>query len=205
MADPYVTVAEFKAWVKLNDGIDDPSINDALKAASRSIDKHCKTHFWKTPAGTARVFDTCDPWSLRINDAAAVTQVATDTDSDGTYETVWAAGDFQLLPLNPSAGPETEPYTEISAIGSLSFPRVTRRQGLIQVTGTWGWAAVPEPVLEATRLITNRLFKRPGSPEGVAGFDEFGIVRISSRDDPDAVRLLDPYRANRRKGGWAFA
>ena len=201
----YRTVAEFKSWVGLTDSVDDATIASALLSASHGIDNYCHTHFWKTPAGTARVFDTCDAWRLRINDAAAVTQVATDTDSDGVWETVWAAGDFQLWPLNPTAGPETQPYTEILAIGTLSFPRATRRQGLIKITGTWGWPDVPEPVIQSTLLVTNRLIKRRGSPEGIAGIDEFGTVRISAREDPDVVRLLTPYRANRRIGGWAMA
>lgn len=205
MAVPYATLAEFKAWISLSDAVDDVVITDALTAASRAIDKYCKTHFWQTAAGTDRVFDTCDPWWLRINDAAAVTAVATDRDSDGTFETVWVAGDYQLLPLNPDAAPETLPFSEIGAIATNTFPRATRRLGLVRVTGTWGWPAVPEAVFQATLLMTNRLIKRSHSPEGVAGFSEFGFVRISPRDDPDAVRLLEPYRATRRKGGWALA
>lgn len=206
MADPYVTLAEFKTWIVLNDSVDDTTITDALTAASRAIDKFCGTHFWQTAAGTNRVFDTCDPWRLRINDAAAVTGVATDPNGDGVFETVWVAADFQLLPLNPLAAPEQLPFSEIRAVGTLNFPRPTgRRVGLVQVTGTWGWPTVPEAIVQATLLTTNRLFKRKGSPEGVAGFDEFGTVRISTRDDPDAVRLLTPYRTSRRAGGWAFA
>jgi hypothetical protein len=207
MADVYATVSEFKDWlpVPLTDGIDDPTIAGDLAAASHGIDYYCNTHFWKTPVGTTRLFDTCDSQRLRINDAAAVTQVATDTDSDGVFETVWSAGDFQLLPLNPDAGPETLPYMQIWAIGALSFPMATRRQGLIRVTGTWGWAAVPDAVVQSTLLLTNRLLKRRGSPEGVAGFGDFGVVRITSQDDPEVVRYLTPYRTSRRAGGWAFA
>jgi hypothetical protein len=209
MADPYVTVDEFKSWIpgRLNDTIDDPVINKKLKTASRAIDKYCKTHFWKTAVGTTRLFDACDTRRLRINDAAAVTGIATDRDANGVYETVWTAADFQLLPLNPDAAPETLPFTEILAIGSLTFPVATsvQRIGLVQVTGTWGWSSVPEVVGEATCLVTNRLLKRGGSPEGISGFDEFGTIRISPREDPDAVRLLEPYRMNRRVGGWAFA
>lgn len=206
MADPYVTPLGFKTWIGLSDYVDDITITDALTGASRAIDKFCNTHFWQTATGTARVFDTCDPWQVRIHDAAAVTQVATDTDADGVFETVWSAGDYQLLPLNPEAAPEQLPFTQIRAVGTLSFPRAAgRRLGLVQVTGTWGWPAVPEAVVQATLLTANRLVKRRGSPEGVAGFDEFGTVRISSRDDPDAVRLLTPYRTSRRAGGWALA
>jgi len=206
MAAPYVTVEEFKTWIVLSDGIDNTTITDALTTASRAIDTFCNTHFWQTTAGTTRLFDTCDPMRLRINDAAAVTQIATDRNADGVFEVVWAGTDFQLLPLNPAAAPEQLPFTEVRAVGALTFPpAVVKRTGLIQVTGTWGWPAVPEAIRQATRLTANRLVKRRSSPEGVSGFDEFGVVRISTRDDPDAVRLLTPYRTQRRAGGWALA
>ncbi len=204
----YVTVPEFKVWVGLADTIDDVVIDSSIEAASRGIDNFCRTRFWKTAAGTARLFDTCDGNGLRIDDAAAVTAVATDPTADGTFDIVWTAADYQLLPLNPAAAPELRPFTQIHAIGTLTFPRVasnTSRHGLVQVTGTWGWPAIPVAVREACLLVTNRLVKRRSSPEGVAGFDEFGTVRISSRDDPDASRYLTPYRTMRRAGGWAFA
>ena len=204
----YVTLPEYKAWVGLSDTVDDVVIGRALLAASRGIDNFCHTQFGQTTVGTNRLFDTCDSRWLRIGEAAAVTAVATDTDADGTFETVWAATDYQLLPLNPAAAPEPEPFTEIHAIGTLTFPRVasaTSRFGLVQVTGTWGWPAVPDAVVQSTLLVTNRLVKRRGSPEGVAGFDEFGVIRISARDDPDATRYLTPYKTSRRRGGWALA
>jgi hypothetical protein len=204
----YVTIPQFKAWIGLSDTIDDVVIDEAIGAASRGIDNFCKTQFWQTAAGTTRRFDTCDSWGLRIGDTSAVTQVATDDNADGTYETVWASTDWQLLPLNPADGPELRPFTQIHAIGTLTFPSVasnSSRHGLIQVTGTWGWPAIPSAVREACLLVTNRLVKRRNSPEGVAGVDEFGTIRISARDDPDAVRYLTPYKTSRRAGGWAIA
>jgi hypothetical protein len=204
----YVTVPEFKVWVGLGDTIDDVIITDALLAASRGVDNFCKTQFWQTAAGTVRLFDTCSTSWLRTGDVVTVTELATDKNRDGVYETVWTAADYQLFPLNPAAAPELRPFTDIHAIGTLTFPQPSggsSRYGLIRVTGTWGWPAVPEPVVQSTLLVANRLLKRRNSPEGVAGFDEFGVVRISSRDDPDAVRYLTPYRTNRRAGGWPFA
>lgn len=50
---------------------------------------------------------------------------------------------------------------------------------------------VPENVREATRMLTSRLFRRRLSPEGVAGFGDFGAVRVS-RVDPDIERLIAP-------------
>ncbi len=208
VATGYCTVDDYKSWVGLSDSIDDATIDRAILAASRGVDNFCHTSFWQTAAATVRVFDTCDTWRVRIDDAVAVTAVATDADANGTFEVVWAAADYQLLPLNPLASADPEPYTEIQAVGTLRFPRrssVTSRHGLIQVTGTWGWPAVPDAVVQATLLLVNRLIKRRNSPEGVAGFDEFGTIRISTRDDPDAVRYLTPYKTTRRHGGWALA
>lgn len=192
----YCTVSQFKNnWADLDDTIDDVMIDRAIGAVSRGIDNFTKREFWRTFPGTNRVFDSCDGRQLDIGDAVAVTQVATDTDSDGVFETVWAAADFQLLPLNPAAAPELEPFTNIWAAGTLRFPRPVSRLGLVQVTGTWGWPAVPEPVYQAALILVHRTIKRRGSPEGIAGgFDDFGVIRISSRDDPDAVRYLLPYQ-----------
>jgi hypothetical protein len=40
-----------------------------------------------------------------------------------------------------------------------------------------------------------RLFKRKNSPEGVlGGFQDFGAVRVTNREDPDVMMLLNPYR-----------
>lgn len=204
----YASVQDFKDWVGLTDGVDDDTIQAAVLAASRGVDNFCHTNFLKSAAATVRIFDTCDWWRVRIDDAVAVTEVATDPTADGTYDVVWAGTDWQLLPFQPAGAPEAEPFTQIHAIGALTFPRVTgptMRHGLIRVTGTWGWPAIPDAVVQATLLLANRLVKRRRSPEGVAGFDEFGTVRISSRDDPDAVRYLEPYKTSRRAGGWAFA
>lgn len=188
----YATLDEFKSWIGLaqSDVLDDLEIERAIEAASRAVDQFCDRQFWSTP-GT-RVFDARDPWTLLIDDATAIDEVATDDNADGVYETVWAAGDWQALPVN-QAGPETQPYRRLRALRRTWPPR-QRRAGLIRVTATWGWPEVPQAVRQATLIMAARLVKRKESPEGVAGFDQFGIVRISTRDDPDAVRLIAPYR-----------
>ena len=42
----------------------------------------------------------------------------------------------------------------------------------------------------AVLLLASRLYKRRQSPEGVAGWEEMGVVRIVARD-PDIERLLE--------------
>lgn len=43
---------------------------------------------------------------------------------------------------------------------------------------------------EAILLLASRLYKRRLSPEGVAGWNDLGVVRVLA-SDPDIVRLLE--------------
>jgi hypothetical protein len=52
---------------------------------------------------------------------------------------------------------------------------------------------VPAQVKQACRLQVARVMKRQESPLGVAGFGEFGVVRVS-RLDPDIDAMLQPYK-----------
>ena len=45
-------------------------------------------------------------------------------------------------------------------------------------------------VQQAILMLASRLFKRRQSPEGVSGFNEYGIVRVM-REDPDIFVLLE--------------
>jgi hypothetical protein len=47
-----------------------------------------------------------------------------------------------------------------------------------------------DEVQEAIVLLASRLYKRRNSPEGVAGFNDLGVVRIVA-SDPDIGRLLE--------------
>jgi len=47
-------------------------------------------------------------------------------------------------------------------------------------------------VQQAILMLASRLYKRRQSPEGVAGWEEMGAVRIAVRD-PDVERLLEQY------------
>lgn len=192
MTADYTTVVDFKDWagIQVGDVGHDQKIGRAIGAASRAIDFHCKRRFW-TETGTARVFDTEDGFEVDIDDATAVTAIATDDDRDGSFETVWAASDYQPVPVNSGS----EPFTGIRAVTGRRFPlgETGGRLGLIQVTGDWGWDPIPEPVTQACLLVANRIVKRKESPEGVSGFDQFGVIRVSSREDPDAVLLLRDY------------
>jgi hypothetical protein len=57
---------------------------------------------------------------------------------------------------------------------------------------------VPANIRTATLMLAAREFRRRLSPEGVAGFGDFGAVRVS-RIDPDIEALITPQRS------WGFA
>jgi hypothetical protein len=197
----YATLDEFKAWTQLDGLTKTAMATNAILATSRAIDLYCKRHFW--PDGTvgtpvARTFEACDTHRVDFgvfNDlsAAVVPVVKTDKAGDGTFETTWTATDYQLLPYNRLPG---RPYTRIEAIASLRFPvhTGTGRRDRVQITGVWGWDAIPDDVHQACLIKAHRIYTRHQSPNGVAGIGDFGPVRISRFEDPDVVDLLNPYR-----------
>lgn len=196
---PYATPTEYKAWIKLNDAVDDAVILDIQIAVTEWIDEYTDRHFWRDGViGTevARTFEACHRYELDIDDLVpgSVTAFKTDEAGDGTFETTWAASDYELRPTNQPTG---KPYTRAEAVAGRLFPvrwSRTGRADRVQITGIWGWPTVPRMVHRACMMQTNRELKRAGSPEGVAGISEFGQIRLSGRLDPDVERNLNPLR-----------
>lgn len=200
LTNAYATLAELKTWIGIGDTADDTNLELCINAASRWIDTYCHRRFWLDSAATARTFTASDNYLIDIDDLGSTTGFAlkVDQDANGTFETTLTATDYLLLPDDAStAYPEALPYSQIQAIGSYVFPLPVsglRRASLVQVTGKWGWPAVPEAVKQACMIEAHRLFTRRKSPEGVAGFNDFGVVRVSRNLDPAVEALLAGYR-----------
>lgn len=202
----YATLVEAKSWIGLSDTDDDSLLELVITSVSRWIDTYCGRHFWQDVA-KARVRDSCDGLFVELGpyyDLVSVTTLKTDSNQDGSFDTTWAATDYQLLPRNVTA-PEPRPYTQVHAVANQRFPIPAGSSssiGLVEITGTWGWPAVPAAVTQACRMQVSRILKRKQSPEGVAGWGEFGPMRISGRLDPDVEQLLKDYC---HSGGAVFA
>jgi hypothetical protein len=199
IGDSYASLPELKDRLGITDTVDDERGNDALESASREIESACGRQFNQTASATARIFYPHDACWATVDDFYTLSGlvVATDGGDDGTYETTWTAADYQLEPLNGVFdGEQGWPYSEIRAI-SRSFPTGVRRAPL-QVTAQWGWAAVPAPVRQACLILAAETLKLKDAPFGVAGFGEFGAVRV--RDNPMVAKKLAPYM---RLGGFA--
>jgi hypothetical protein len=188
----YSTLAETKAALRITDSIDDSLLEMAIESASRLIDAYCARSFYN--AGTAaRYFVADTDWLTNIDDAISITQVATDTSADGDFDIIWQATDYQLEPLNGRVDGLAVPYNGIRAIDSYTFP-IWGGEGLVKVTGTWGWSAVPTAIKQATIIQASRIFKRLDSPLGVLSSPDLGFIRVGSRLDPDVAQLVDSYR-----------
>lgn len=192
----YATVEALKSRLGVEDSVDDYELHAACFAASRAVEQHARRVFWRTATGTVRTFQADNPASLTLpffSELVSVSALATDEDGDGTFETSWSATDYQPLPFN-TAGPELRPYTQIRTVGTRVFPTQTNsgRIDRVQITGVFGWPTVPPSIRQAALILAQETFKAKDSVGGVAGFGEFGVVRLGS--NPLYNTFIGPYR-----------
>ena len=200
----YATRNEVKAALRIGtaDTVDDVLIDNCIGAASRLIDGYCNRQFWAAASATPRVFQANTEYVCDVDDFYTTTGFILKTSSfaDGNFDTTWASTDVQLEPLNGVLDGLTWSYDKLRAIGNYLFPTVNANYGeqaLVQVTASWGWASVPEPIMQACIIQSSRIFKRYDSPLGVAGFGDLGAIRVSRFLDPDMAQLVEPYRRMR--------
>ena len=82
-----------------------------------------------------------------------------------------------------------------------SFPVGTFAGGAAAVTARWGWAATPEPVLLAERMLFAAWYQRRATMTGAGGFE--GWFASAIRDDQAVTDLLAPYRTGTAIAGMA--
>lgn len=197
----YVTEQEMRDYIKSKNTDNSDSIIAAIATASRKVDAHCDRFFYQL-ATTIRYFSPCYEsgglWILPIHDLASTSAltVVSSTTNDGTYPTSWTINtDFIAEPVNQMhAGLTGWPYTRLHAVGTQVWPMrysATQRE-TVKITGTWGWAAVPDAVKQATKIVAHQLWKLGEAPFGVAGWGDYGAIRV--REIPQASDLLAPYR-----------
>lgn len=188
----YVSLSTFKVYIQNErTGTDnDNRLQAALDAAELGVNRFCGRKFDVASGSSARTYSPPGPTHklLSIHDCTTITSVVegTTTLTSGTH--------YVPLPRNGLtwAG-DTVPYDSLERIGAGTCWYYDQGATAVTVTASWGWAATPAPVIEATKLLAKDLARAREVEFGdVAGFGEFGAVRI--RSNPQVAALLAPYR-----------
>lgn len=192
MAD-LIDYDQLATWLEISDATDSGIFALILPSVSSAVRKWCGRSFETATTGT-RYFRPLDAWTCHIDDCTAITTVATDDADSGAWGTTWASTDFYADPAG-GIGPDGMtgwPYTKITAVESREFPCVARPA--VKLTGTFGWAAVPDDVTMAALMLAGEQYRAKSG-----GFDTFttdGSFTAIRRNV--LVRdLLQPYRTAR--------
>jgi len=186
----YATLQQIKAAIGIADGFEDSLLEMAIESASRQIDSYTERVFYN--AGTAvRIYSPLDNYVLPTDDFISLSKIETSEDGE-SFDTEWAATDWQAEPLNNLAGGLVTSYTQIRAVDNYLFP-VREGEATARLTGVWGWSSVPIAITQATIILGSRIFKRLDSPLGIIS-GELGSMRVGFRLDPDVQHLIEPYR-----------
>lgn len=173
-----VTEAEFVAYLGSEIQGNRPDLVASLNAAEQAIQHHCRRAF-SAPAtsATARIYEPTSSVVLEVDDLSDITGLIVDNDG-----VIVAAPDYQLEPLNGLVYGMPAPYTTI---------RLLTGAWASQVTVTAKWGHVPADVAEACRVLAKDIAGLRDTRFGVAGWGEFGVVRM--RENPQVVALLAPH------------
>jgi hypothetical protein len=200
----YCSVEELKSRLGITDTADDFELQLAVESACRSIDEVCGRYFWR---GTdTRTYVPQSVYGQQLDDIVSVTTFKVDFDGDGVFEQTWTLGTDYALTVSPgkyntAAKGEQWPYTGFQVIAAsklVPFVWPWSHQDRIQVAGVFGWPAVPAAVKQAALIAAADLFRLKDAPFGVAGFGEFGVVRIQA--NPRVMSLVKRYISGQRVG-----
>jgi|DEB3_MinimDraft_2_1074329.scaffolds.fasta_scaffold07643_2 hypothetical protein len=169
----YADLSALSTRLGFSDSLDDGLLAAALTSAEAAIDSWCRRTFVVPAAVSTRTFL---PWGqdLVVDDIATTVGLIV-VDDTATLDNA----DLVLDPPN-GVGPDGRdgwPYWRIRYADGSWWTRDANRR-TVSVTAKFGWAAVPVAVKEATLVLASDLFHAKDTRLGVAGFGEFGIIRI---------------------------
>lgn len=161
LLDAYVTLAEYRARTGGKATAANATLSAQLLAVARLLERSLQVAPGAFNSATgARVFDGNGKSVLRLRDRQGLQyylqsidadSLKIDSDLDGSYDDytldtadAWVRG----LPANAAA--HSEPFTaiELRSLMTATITAFPRLPGCVQITGTWGWAAVPGIIKE---------------------------------------------------------
>lgn len=190
----YITVAELKSFLRIEDEVDDLEIGAAITAASRVIDEATSRQFGVVAAAEERTYDLdwdreLGLWVAEIDDLMTTTDLVVTVSGSAV-----ASSDYLLLPRNAAA--EGRPWEELG-VQSGTSPTIGAGPLTVLVEGIWGWTSCPTVIKQAAKLQASRVFKRRDSPFGVAGSPDLGNeLRLLAKVDADVEVMIRKFRRN---------
>ena len=187
----YATLAELKAYLKIDDSMEDTFLENIVEAASRSIDRIANRRFYLDSTATARQYRPADLLRVFTDDFGSTSGlvVKTDPNDAGDYATTLVLNtDYIVEPVNAAA--KGRPWNYITIVSGESYSLPVNYRPQVEVTARWGWPSVPDDINQATLILSADLYKRKDSIGGVLGLSELGAIRMSplGRDITAMVR-----------------
>lgn len=190
----YAPLSDLKSFLRIPqaDTTDDVELLSRLASGQSQVEGDCGRRFWQDSVTSQRLYRPTSNELLEVDDIATVTGLIVEIGSVGGSFSVVSANDYDLLPENSIADNRPiEFLRRLSGAWPVGFFGFSRRMQ-VRVTAKWGWPIVPEDIKNATILKAARLFRRKDSPEGIRGFSDFGIIRVT-RYDPDYDNFIKDY------------
>lgn len=189
----YAALTDLKPRLGITDSSHDADLTDTLDVASRDIEQDTGRVFALDTSTSQRIYNprnrvfyTSEGYKLLVDDIGDITGLVVEV---GTPLGGWSAiTDYETSP--DAAFVRGWPIDALLRPFAMWTYWPLHR---IRVTAKWGWPAVPVQIKQATLIRAQRLYKRRDSPEGVAGFNDLGVVRVG-RYDPDYDRLVAPFK-----------
>jgi hypothetical protein len=175
----------------------DASLTRWINWASRGVESACDgRRFYRDGATSSRTYfpngrvaaipDVGEVFL--IDDLATETGLVVEVGTPASWAQLTVAGSIGTYPDNAIA--RGRPIEGLVYYSGGSW----RGLGMLQVTGEWGWPAIPDLVDSSSLLQVMRWFNRRHSPEGIAGSAEWGGALNVPRVDPDIERMLLRFR-----------
>jgi len=161
LMDAYADATAYRDRVKDRETGSNTVLNAQLLSASRLAERSLRVApgAFNSATGT-RVFDGTGTNTLYLRDTSGLASFLQSIDADGLKideemnglydDYLWDLSDAWLRGLPENAAASSEPFTALQIRNITTAPRTTfpAFEGCVQITGTWGWAAVPNEITE---------------------------------------------------------
>jgi len=115
----YITLANLKTYLKIDDSVEDTLLESIIESASRSIDRIANRRFYLDATASARTYRPVGNMRVIVDDFGTTTGLIlkTDPDSSGTYQkTMTLNTDYIVEPTTALA--KGRPLNYLTIVGS---------------------------------------------------------------------------------------